>query len=209
MPERWMLPGYDTWCYWVISGNDKDKNSFKKIHKQVTPSSLQGLVEGWWNSDPAILQDIYREVKKGSRNTVVPPKADQLKTALLQEFQKGGLMAFEAKLEPIQLPPVTVRAAYTGATLRSVHTNEKGALPSLLQQTLLHATNGPGQERLHGSTAAGGIQFPATRGDQEVEWGRCSGPDQEGVGVPAPYTGHGHPGDGPAPRHGGHAHASP
>ncbi|WNG31180.1 hypothetical protein F0U62_49630 [Cystobacter fuscus] len=172
MPERWMLPGYDTWCYWVILGNDKDKNSFKKIHKQVTPSSLQGLMEGWWNSDPAILQDIYREVKKGSRNTVVPSKADQLKTALLQEFQKGGLMAFEAKLEPIQLPPVTVRAAYTGATLRSVHTNEKGALPSLLQQTLLHATNGPVR-----SGFTGAPRLVAFNSQQLAELKRLNGDD--------------------------------
>lgn len=118
MPERWLLPGRDPYNYWVILGKDGESASFEKSLKQLSLDSFQSLLDGWLSSDLLTLQDIYKEVKKGSKNVVVPDAPNQLRRALLQEFQKKGVLAFEVKFPWAPLPPVTVRAAYTGAVLR-------------------------------------------------------------------------------------------
>ena len=150
MPERWLLPGRTHRDYWVLLGKDESRESFRKSLKPVDLTAFQALLNEWLSSDFLILQDICRELQKGSK-LVVPSDASKLKTALLQEFQKKAVLAFEVERPWTLLPPVIVRASYPGATLRSSPSNEKELLPLLLRQTLLHATSGAVREGFLGA----------------------------------------------------------
>ena len=155
MPERWMLPGREARNYWVIRGGDVELDSFKKSLKQVSLISFQELLDAWLSSDLLTLRDIYKDLKRDSKNTVVPSDPSLLKKVLLQEFSKNNLLAFEIKLPWIALPDVTVHAASTEPTLRVGLGNAKGMLSSLLRQTLLHASNGAVRNSFTGAQRPG------------------------------------------------------